>query len=156
MGNIKIKREMKLSTYLCLIGAAAAGSVENQITTQMELNDMMDKRDLLQNELNAIQDAIELKENDMDIMLADAAGANTTAANSTAPAADSGAANSSNNASNANDSLAPANGTGADNTKGGNGMVIAIVVILAVLGAAGGVWYCKGKGDDKGAENPKE
>merc|ERR1712167_151142 len=133
MGNIKIKREMKLSTYLCLIGAAAAGSVENQITTQMELNDMMDKRDLLQNELNAIQDAIELKENDMDIMLADGA----------------------NNAT-GNGSLTPANGTGADNTKGGNGMVIAIVV-LAVLGAAGGVWYCKkGKGDDKGAENPKE
>merc|ERR1711977_128734 len=94
MGNIKIKREMKLSTYLCLIGA---------------------------------------------------------------PAADSGAANSSNNNTAANDSLAPANGTGADNGKGGNGMVIAIVVILAVLGAAGGVWYCKkGKGDDKGAENPKE
>merc|ERR1711977_672144 len=76
MGNIKIKREMKLSTYLCLIGA---------------------------------------------------------------PAADSGAANSSNNNTAANDSLAPANGTGADNGKGGNGMVIAIVVILAVLGAAGGV-----------------
>merc|ERR1712007_202796 len=93
MGNIKIKREMKLSTYLCLIGAAAAGP---------------------------------------------------------------SASNSSNNAT-GNGSLTPANGTGADNTKGGNGMVIAIVVILAVLGAAGGVWYCKkGKGDDKGAENPKE
>merc|ERR1712167_362721 len=112
MGNIKIKSEMKLSTYLCLIGAAAAGSVENQITTQMELNDMMDKRDLLQNELNAIQDAIELKENDMDIMLADAATGNTTAAATTAPAADASASNSTNNATTANDSLAPANGTG--------------------------------------------
>merc|ERR1719183_3520707 len=79
---------MKFASYLMLIGAASA----------MEIEQMIEKRDQIQNQLFDIQNAIDMKEREMDaLVLADDAtpAADPPASDDSAtPAADAPAADS--------------------------------------------------------------